>query len=75
MKKRTIIYTPMREDLKKLPLVELCDELVVSTEKLLQAMERKADENVLWQLKAEVKEIQLAIKEKQGKADGVSRRK
>ena len=56
----------MREDLKKLTIQELCDELVTSTEKLLDAMTNRAEADLLWRLRAEVKEIQLAIREKDG---------
>ena len=52
----------MEKDLNKMKLTELMDLLIVTTEKLLKAIEMKADGYTLRDLKSEVEKIQAVIK-------------
>ena len=53
-----------RETLEKLTLAELCDQLVANTLLLLEAMDKKADDLSIRDLKQRVELLQETIKKK-----------
>jgi hypothetical protein len=57
----------MRENLNHLSLDQLYDLLLSGTERLLMAIEQKADGFTLRDLKLQVEEIQFEIRSREGK--------
>jgi hypothetical protein len=59
----------MQPDLANMSISELCDMLVISTQKLLAALDQKNNDFSIRESKAEVERIQAVIRDKKIKGE------